>query len=310
VQTGPVLNKLRAAITARCVRFFEKNMEDDAIKYQQFYDMFGVHFKEAIISHQDPNANTDIGKLLLFDSSSCRPGVKTSLRDYVKRMQTEQKSIYYVHVANRQMAETNPFYEAFRHTNMEVLFVSDLVDEMVLFHLNTFSDRPIVSAENWFKSQKKVENVEDETEYKDLCSFVAASLGPKRIEAVTLTSSSIESPCMITTAENESIMRTYGAMNNEMSEEHKIMLMRPKLLLNPKHPIIRRLNNMRRKEQPLADALVEQMWVNAMTQAGLMHDARSRVNHLNHLLTALVERSSTESGILTPELPAEKKIIT
>ncbi len=57
---------------------------------------------------------------------------------------------------------------------------------------------------------------------------------------------------------------------------------------------------MRRSERALAESLAEQIWANAMTQAGLMLDTRARVPHLNRLLTALVERSSTESGILTP----------
>jgi hypothetical protein len=57
---------------------------------------------------------------------------------------------------------------------------------------------------------------------------------------------------------------------------------------------------MRRSERALAESLAEQIWANAMTQAGLMLDTRARVPQLNRLLTALVERSSTESGILTP----------
>ena len=57
---------------------------------------------------------------------------------------------------------------------------------------------------------------------------------------------------------------------------------------------------MRKMDAQLAEMLAEQLWVNAMTSAGLMLDARSRVEHLNQLLTKLVERSSTESGILTP----------
>ena len=52
------------------------------------------------------------------------------------------------------MAEHNPFYEAFRHTNMELLFVTDIVDEMVLFHLQQYAGKSIVSAENWFKQQQ------------------------------------------------------------------------------------------------------------------------------------------------------------
>ena len=57
-------------------------------------------------------------------------------------------------VCSREMAEQSPFYEAFRHTGMEVLFVTDPADELTLFHLQKYKDHPIMSAESWFKSQK------------------------------------------------------------------------------------------------------------------------------------------------------------
>jgi hypothetical protein len=74
----------------------------------------------------------------------------------------------------------------------------------------------------------------DEGEYTELCKFIAEALGPKRCEQVVLTTKPIEQPCLVTTPENESLMRTYGAMNRELTEEQKIMMMRPKLMLNPK----------------------------------------------------------------------------
>ncbi len=67
-----------------------------------------------------------------------------------------------------------------------------------------------------------------------------------------------------------------------------------------RHALIYGLNTMRRSERALTESLAEQIWANVMTQVGLMLDTRARVPHFNCLLTALVERSSTESGILTP----------
>src|SRR5207253_7559363 len=108
---------------SRFIKFLEEQSTKDAVQYNKFFQDFGRFIKEGIVTdfaHREP-----LGKLLRYESSTLPKGEKTSLADYVKRMPSEQKDIYYLLAPNREAAETSPYYEVFAARKLEVLFFYD-----------------------------------------------------------------------------------------------------------------------------------------------------------------------------------------
>lgn len=94
------------------------------MKYVEFFQGYSLFLKEGIVMEQSMSVKEDIAKLLLFESSNSRPKTYTTLKEYIERMQTDQKSIYYLFAPSRQLAESSPYYELFKSKNLEALFIT------------------------------------------------------------------------------------------------------------------------------------------------------------------------------------------
>src|SRR3954466_10483868 len=146
MQDKALIEKLNKVITKRFLKFLEEEAKNRPDAYQEFYKEFGHFIKEGAAldyTHKD-----QLTKLLRFESSRTEKGKTTSLADYVSRMGSEQKEIFYLVGPNRAAIESGPYLEGFKARNLEVLFCFEPVDEYVMNNVREFKSKKITAADH------------------------------------------------------------------------------------------------------------------------------------------------------------------
>jgi len=304
LQLDSVILKLRRVLTDRIVNFFVAQMKKDRVKYNEFYQNYSLYFKEGICTETEHSVKEEIAKLLMFESSNLKRGTMTSLQEYVDRMQTEQKEIFYLFSPSRHLAETSPYFELFKSRNWEVLFIYDAADELVLLSMPQYQMHEVQSIEKW--AQKNGESEMDkgknddnvvirDGEKKELLDWIKSTLGSVKVHEIRGNSRPSEHPAMLTGHVNEA--RTYARFGKVKDQEH-LMIMQPTLHVSLSHPLIAALIKMRKEQSKTAELLIEQIYDNALVTSGLMLDSSRMIPRLTKLLTVLT--NAPKSTILTP----------
>ncbi|MEL0153070.1 MAG: molecular chaperone HtpG, partial [Halieaceae bacterium] len=142
LQQSPQVDSLRNAVTKRVLDMLSKMAKSDAEKYQSFWDVFGNVLKEG--PGEDFANREKISELLRFASTHDDDATQNvSLKDYVERMQEGQDAIYYVVADNHVTAKNSPHIEVFRKKGIEVLLLSDRIDDWLMGHLNEFDGKAL-----------------------------------------------------------------------------------------------------------------------------------------------------------------------
>lgn len=284
MQDTSLMQKLNKVLTSRFLKFLGETADTDPDKYKKFYDEYHRFIKEGVVT--DFTHREGLGKLLRYESSTLPKGERTSLADYIKRMQTDQKEIYYLLISNREAAETSPYFEVFAARKFEVLFLYDPWDEFVMDHLREFDGKPLQAAERadlQVDQPQKKENELSEEQAKALAEWIKKSLAEK-VSEVRASKRLVDSPALVKDQEGAmgATMRRIMASMKKPGEEQAA----PKLdmEINPGHPLIIRLENIRQSNEPLATKVAEQLFDNARIAAGLLEDPRSMLKRLNELL--------------------------
>ncbi len=212
-------------------------------KYVTFWTEFGQVLKEGI---GEDAANKDrIAKLLRFASSANDSADQnTSLGDYIGRMKEGQDKIYYVAGENYLAAKNSPHLEIFRKKGVEVLLMTDRVDEWMLSFLSEFEGKELVSVAKGGldlggleDEAEKKQHEETETSYKELVEHMKSALGDKAKD-VRVTFRLTDSPACLVADENElsgNLLRMLKAAGQNAPES------KPILEINPDHPLVQRL---------------------------------------------------------------------
>jgi TNF receptor-associated protein 1 len=283
MQDTSLLQKLNKVLTSRFLKFLDETAEKDPETYEKFYSEYHRFLKEGIVidyTHKDA-----LGKLIRYESSVLAKGKTTSLADYVKRMTSEQKEIYCLMAPNREAAEASPYYEVFRERKFEVLFLYDAWDEFVMEHLHEFDGKPLKAAEKADLSlnEPKKDGALDEATAKTLSEWIKTTLGDK-VGEVRVSQRLVDSPAVVVDGDKHltnSMRRMLKAMKKE---EDALPPEQQDLEINPAHPIIVRLDQMRQKDVAFAGEVVETILDNARVAAGVMEDPRAMLKRMNSLL--------------------------
>src|SRR3954470_16580695 len=283
MQDKALIEKLNKVITKRFLKFLEEEAKNRPDAYAEFYQEFGVFLKEG--AALDFTHKESLLKLLRFESSLTEKGKTTSLADYVTRMGSEQKEIYYLVGANRTTIESGPYLEAFKARNLEVLFCYEPVDEYVMNNAREFDGKKLTAADHAdvkLSDMPKPEGALSEDDVKKLTTWLKETLG-ERVAEVKVLDRLVDSPVLALNADkfmSPHMRRMMKAMNREGADSP----LRVNLEINPRHAVIKRLFETHTANPERARLVAEQLLDNALIGAGLLDDATTMVARLNKLL--------------------------
>ena len=283
---------IREGSTKRVLGMLEEmaNSEEQAgkDKYATFWKEFGQVLKEGI--GEDATNKDRIAKLLRFASTAGDSDAQTvSFEDYVKRMKEGQDKIYYVTAESYIAAKNSPHLEIFRKKGVEVLLLTDRVDEWMLSFLNDFDGKELVSVAKGGldlgaleDEAEKKEHEETQAGYKELVEKMKGALGDKAKD-VRVTFRLTDSPACLVADENElsaNLVRMLKAAGQSAPES------KPILEINPNHPLVQRLKYEDASGARFADwshILFDQAM---LAEGGSLTDPASFVKRLNEMLLA------------------------
>ena len=283
MQDKALIDKLNKVITKRFLKFLDEEAKNRADGYNEFYQEFGHFLKEGAaldFTHKD-----QLVKLLRFESSLTEKGKTTSLADYVSRMGSEQKEIYFLMGPNRASIEAGPYLEGFKARNLEVLFCYEPVDEYVMNNVREFEGKKITAADHAdvkLSDLPKQEGALSEDDTKKLTSWIKETLG-ERVTEVKASDRLVDSPVLALNSDklmSPHMRRMLKALNREGGDTP----LRVNLEINPRHAVIKRLFETHTANPERAKLVAEQLLDNALISAGLLEDATAMVARLNKLL--------------------------
>lgn len=287
MQDSDLMRKLSKALTNRFLKHLAEEAEKDAAAYDGFYSEYHRFLKEGVLSDWENQAA--LAKLVRYESSATEAGKKTSMADYVKRMPEGQKDIYYLLAKDRAAAEASPYFEVFRARKFEVLFVDDPIDEFVMDRLREFDSKSITAAE---KAELDVEDASKEGALSDdeatsLAGWLKLTLG-EAVQEVRSSKRLVDSPVVALDSDKymtASMRRTLKSMGRDaMAGEDAA----PDLEINPRHPVIVKLNQLRQNDAALASLVAEQLNDQARLASGRLEDPRAMLQRMNALLSKVV----------------------
>ncbi|WP_020679849.1 molecular chaperone HtpG [Marinobacterium rhizophilum] len=288
LQKDPHVDKLRSALTKRVLDMLAKLAKNDADKYQTFWKEFGQVLKEG---PAEDHANREkILKLLRFASThSGTSEQNVGLDDYVARMQEGQSKIYYVVADTFNAAKSSPHLEIFRKKGIEVLLMTDRIDEWMMSHLFDFDGKSFQDVSKGELDLGEVENEEEKTaqeetakELAGLVERVKTQLGD-RVSDVRITHRLTDSPACV-------VLGSYdmGAQMRRIMEAagQPVPEVKPVFELNPEHPLIQKLDQETDEDRfgELSLVIFDQA---GLAAGGQLDDPAAYVARLNKLLLEL-----------------------
>lgn len=286
LQESKDIEAIRNGCTKKILALLDDLAGNDAEKYRKFWQSFGRVLKEGVA---EDHANRDkVAGLLRFASThadTTDEGV--SLADYIGRMKEGQEKIYYVTAETFNAAKNSPHLEIFRKKRIEVLLLSDRIDEWVVTHLHEFDGKALVSVAkgglDLGKLEDEVEKKEQEREageFKDLLDKIKQSLGD-RVKEVRITHRLTDSPaCLV--ADEHDVSGNLARILKSAGQSAPISM--PNLEINPRHPVVLRLRHEEKKFDDWAAVLFDQA---LLAEGGQLDDPATFVKRINDLMLAM-----------------------
>ncbi|KAG2211956.1 hypothetical protein INT47_004643 [Mucor saturninus] len=291
-----ILSRLRMVMTKRVLKWLDNEAKKDPKKYDEFFLDYGQFIKEGACT--DAMHKRDISKLLRFESSKSENHSMISLEDYAARSQEGQKRIYYLLTPKRKYAEESPYTEMFKKKGVELLYLYETVDEFVVNHLKEFQGYDLISADSPEAAKDPLLQMErdqndlslSDTDAQDLAKWIETSLGDEVVKGVDVSRRLNSFPAIVQEHESPAMRKMMQMMQGSAKMDETPPT--PTVLeINPDHPVMKGLFNIRNQNPDLAKLVTEQIYDNALCAAGVLDDPRSMITRLNKLLEITVNKS-------------------
>lgn len=290
LQSNKVIDNIRSGSVKKILGLLEALAKNESDKYQEFWNVFGKVLKEG--PGEDFGNKEKIAKLLRFASTHQDSDAQTvSLDDYIARMKPEQEKIYFITADNYAAAKNSPHLEIFKDKGIEVLLLSDRVDEWLMSHLNEYAEKSFASVAKGELDLDKLASEEDkkerkkaEKEAKELIKRIKKVLDDK-VEDVRVSHRLTSSPACIVLSEHD--MALY--MQHLMKQAgHDMPQTKPVLEINPTHALVQRMENEQAEDrfEDWARILFDQA---ILAEGGQLEDPATFVNRLNQMINEIAK---------------------
>ena len=282
LQESRDVKAIREGSTKRVLSMLEDLAENEKDKYAAFWKDFGPVMKEGM--GEDHTNQERLAKLLRFASTKADEGV--SLADYVARLKEGQEPIYYITADTLAASKASPQLEIFRKKGIEVLLLTDRVDEWMLSHLYEFEGHPLQSVA---KGSVDLGKLQDEAEKKE-AEAAASAFAPvqeklkaalkDRAKDVRVTTRLVDSPACIVVEEGDMSAHLARLLKQAGQQAPKAL---PILEVNAEHALVKRIETDEAHFDDLAHLLFDQAW---LAEGGQLENPAEHVQRVTRLLTA------------------------
>ena len=284
LQDNKTTAALRKALTKRSLQMLEKLATDDAEQYQIFWKEFGLVLKEGVA--EDFANKEQIAKLYRFASSKADSSAQTvSFEDYIGRMKEGQKAIYYITADSYTAAKNSPHLELFNKKDIEVLLLSDRIDEWMLSYLTEFDGKPlqpISKADLDLGELADKDEAEQKAKDEEFGSFVerVKTLLGERVKDVRLTHRLTDTPAVVSTDNSEmttQMAKLFAAAGQPVPE------VKYTFELNPEHSLVKKVSDIADESEfsDWVELLLEQAM---LSERGTLENPTAFVKRMNALL--------------------------
>lgn len=272
LQDNKITAALRKALTKRSLQMLEKLAKDDTEKYLQFWKEFGLVLKEG--PAEDFANKETVAKLLRFASTHNDSSEQTvSLEDYISRMKEGQKAIYYITADSYVAAKNSPHLELFNKKGIEVLLLSDRIDEWMLSYLTEFDGKQLQSITKADLDLGDLADKESETQKQQdeaFGSFIerVKNLLGERVKTVRLTHNLTDTPAVVSTDNDQmttQMAKLFAAAGQPVPE------VKYTFELNPEHHLVK-------KVAEIADETEFSDWVELLLEQAMLAERGSLEN--------------------------------
>ena len=290
LQHNKVIDSIRSGCTKKVLGLLKDLAEKEQEKYAEFWQIFGKVLKEGVVEATDQK--TELAALFRFASTHEETDEqRVSFKDYIGRMAKDQKAIYFVTAESCATARHSPHLEIFRKKGIEVLLLSDPIDEWVAGQLSEFEGRPLQSVN---KGRLDLGEIQDEAEkqqdernnkaFDKLGQRIKKALG-EQVKEVRASARLTTSPaCLVSDEQDmgrhlEQILKASG---------QNIPGSKPILEINPVHPVLQRIDNEPDEDRfaDWAQILFDQA---LLSEGGQLRDPAGFVSKLNGLIVSLTD---------------------
>ena len=296
LQQSKQISTIKAGAVKKVLGLLKSMAKNDAENYEKFWSEFGNVIKEGVI--EDSKNKEAVAKLLRFSSTHTdNEKQDVALDDYVSRMKEDQEHIYYVTADGFSAAKNSPHLEVFRKKGIEVILMSDRVDEWLISNLNEFDGKHLQSVakgeldlDKFDSEEEKKEKEETSKDFEAITKQMKEVLGDK-VSEVRITTRLTDSPaCLVTGAHDmslnmERIMKEAGqSMENMMGMGGS----KPIFEINPTHALVGTIKTEQDDDRfaDITNILFDQA---ILSEGGQLDDPAAFVHKLNGLLQGLLK---------------------
>lgn len=292
LQSNPVIDKIRGSSVKKILGKLESLAKNDAEQYGQFWEAFGKVLKEG--PGEDFANKERIAKLLRFSSTHESKEVEdVSLEDYVARMNEGQETIYYVSAENFAAASNSPHLEVFRKNEIEVLLLTDRVDEWLMSNLNEFDGKKFQSVAKGDLNLDELGSEEDKQaveqaskDYESLIEGMRKVLG-ETISDVRISKRLTDSPACVVVEDGDMALNLQNILKQA---GHDVPSVKPIFEINADHVLIKRLKD--ESDEKAIDDWTHLMFDQALLSEGAqLSDPAAYVTRMNSMLSGLASNS-------------------